>query len=675
MSSTDVHGGEATGKRLAVLALAALGVVYGDIGTSPLYAVKEVFAGNHPIPVNEANIFGSLSLFFWALIIVVSIKYVSFIMRADNRGEGGIMALIALALRDVQDKPKQARAVMIVGILGAAMFYGDGMVTPAISVLSAVEGLEVATPAFKPFVIPITLVVLFGLFYIQRHGTALVGNFFGPVMVLWFSTLALLGLGNIVAHPAILHALNPLYGIEFLFANKAMALVAMGNVVLAVTGAEALYADMGHFGRKPIQRAWFAFVLPALVLNYFGQGALIFADPEAAKNPFFLSAPEWALYPLVGLATVATVIASQAVISGAFSVTRQAMQLGFVPRMEVQQTSEKEQGQIYLPAVNWALMLAVMILVLGFRSSNNLAAAYGIAVTGDMVITSLLATVVVARSWGWGWARAGALFACFLVVELMFLAANILKIPDGGWFPLVAGMGTFILMTTWKRGRQLLAERLKGERLELSLFLESLAASMPTRVAGTSVFLNADPKGVPHALLHNLMHNKVLHERVVLVSAQFFDVPYVPDIDRVEVRQLRDNFWSVIIQYGFKDEPDIPLALVDVRRSGARIQCARYVLLHRTRDPDSQAQFRDGVLAREAVHRHVPQWRVGDDILQDSQQPGGRTRHPGRALTRVSAGSGDRGRFSWPYTALRRHAESPCRWCRPRGFRCCRCWP
>jgi len=397
MSSTDLHGGEATGKRLAVLALAALGVVYGDIGTSPLYAVKEVFAGNHPIPVTEANIFGSLSLFFWALIIVVSIKYVTFIMRADNRGEGGIMALIALALRDVQDKPKQAKAVMIVGILGAAMFYGDGMVTPAISVLSAVEGLEIATPAFKPFVIPITMVVLFALFYIQRHGTALVGNFFGPVMLLWFSTLALLGLSNIVDHPAILHALNPLYGFEFLVSNKAMALVAMGNVVLAVTGAEALYADMGHFGRKPIQRAWFAFVLPALVLNYFGQGALILGDPEAAKNPFFLSAPEWALFPLVGLATLATVIASQAVISGTFSVTRQAMQLGFVPRMEVQQTSEQEQGQIYLPAVNWALMLAVMILVLGFRSSNNLAAAYGIAVTGDMVITSLLATVVVAR--------------------------------------------------------------------------------------------------------------------------------------------------------------------------------------------------------------------------------------------------------------------------------------
>ncbi len=560
MSST--HGSaELTGKRLAVMALAALGVVYGDIGTSPLYAVKEVFAGNHPIAVNEANIFGSLSLFFWALIIVVSIKYVMFIMRADNRGEGGIMALIALALHDAQNKPLQMKLIMIVGILGAAMFYGDGMVTPAISVLSAVEGLEIATPALKPFVIPLTLLVLFALFYVQRQGTAVVGTAFGPVMLLWFSVLACLGLHNIVEHPAILAAMNPLYGIEFLLANKATSLMAMGNVVLAVTGAEALYADMGHFGRKPISRAWFFFVLPALVLNYFGQGALILAEPEAAKNPFFLSAPEWALYPLVGLATVATVIASQAVISGAFSVTRQAMQLGFVPRMEVQHTSDKEAGQIYLPAVNWGLMVAVMILVLGFKSSNNLAAAYGIAVTGDMVITSILATVVVARTWKWGWWRAIALFTCFLSVELIFLAANILKIPDGGWFPLVAGMGVFVLMTTWKRGRQLLAERLKGERLELSLFLESLAMSMPTRVAGTAIFLNADPSGVPHAMLHNLMHNKVLHERVVLVSVKFFDVPYVPDIDRVEVKPLRENFWSVIIQYGFKDEPNIPAAL------------------------------------------------------------------------------------------------------------------
>ncbi len=570
MSAHD-QAGELTGKRLAMMALAALGVVYGDIGTSPLYAVKEVFAGNHPIPVTQANIYGSLSLFFWALIIVVSVKYVVFIMRADNRGEGGIMALIALALHEAQNKPLQMKAIMITGILGAAMFYGDGMVTPAMSVLSAVEGLEVATPAFKPFVIPITMVVLFALFFVQKHGTALVGAAFGPVMLLWFGTLAALGLYNIVDHPMILSALNPLYGLDFLLANKAMALVAMGNVVLAVTGAEALYADMGHFGRKPIQRAWFSFVLPALVLNYFGQGALILGDAEAAKNPFFNSAPDWMLYPLVGLATLATVIASQAVISGAFSVTRQAMQLGFVPRMEVQYTSEKEAGQIYLPGVNWGLMVAVMILVLGFNSSNNLAAAYGIAVTGDMVITSILASVVVAKVWGWGWPRAVALFSCFLVVECIFLFANILKIPDGGWFPLVAGVFVFVLMTTWKRGRQLLAERLQGERLELLPFIESLSASMPTRVSGTSVFLNADPKGVPHALLHNLMHNKVLHERVILVSVQFYDVPFVPDIDRVEVRKLKENFWTVIVQYGFKDEPDIPAAMAMCVDSGLEL--------------------------------------------------------------------------------------------------------
>ncbi len=559
---------DAGGKRLAALALAALGVVYGDIGTSPLYSFKEVFAGNHPIPVTPQNIYGSLSLFFWALIIVVSVKYVIFIMRADNRGEGGIMALIALALHTVQDKPRQARWIMIFGVLGAAMFYGDGMVTPAMSVLSAVEGLEVGAPALHPFVLPLTLLVLFGLFFVQKNGSAVVGRLFGPVMLCWFSVLALIGVRNILLHPEILAAFNPWYGIDFLLANRAMGLLAMGNVVLAVTGAEALYADMGHFGRKPISRAWFAFVLPALVLNYAGQGAALLADARVADNPFFRSAPEWALYPLIGLATLATVIASQSVISGAFSVTRQAMQLGFLPRMEVLHTNEKAQGQIYLPAVNWGLMVAVMVLVLGFQSSNNLAAAYGIAVTGDMVITSILATVVVAKVWGWGWWRAGLLFSCFLSVELVFLAANILKIPDGGWFPLVAGMVIFILMTTWKRGRQLLDERLRGERLELQPFLAALQASPPHRVAGTAVFFNADPNGVPHALLHNLMHNKVLHERVVLLSVQFFDVPYVPDIDRVEVRALTGNFWRVIVQYGFKDEPDVPQALAMCAEAG-----------------------------------------------------------------------------------------------------------
>jgi KUP system potassium uptake protein len=547
--------------RLTALSLAALGVVYGDIGTSPLYTMKEVFAGNHPIPLTPENVLGILSLILWSLLVIVSVKYVIFIMRADNRGEGGIMALIALALHDANGKPGRERMIMLIGILGAGMFYGDGVVTPAISVLSAVEGLEVATPALKPLIIPITLLVLFFLFYVQRKGTASIGALFGPLMMLWFSTLAILGFYNLLAHPGVLKALNPAYGIDFLFENRAISIVAMGAVVLSVTGAEALYADMGHFGRKPIQLAWFGFVLPALILNYFGQGALLLADPAAVQNPFYLLAPDWALYPLVALSTVATVIASQAVISGAFSVTRQAMQLGFVPRFEVQYTSEKAQGQIYLPGVNWGLFAAVVVLVLGFKSTNNLAAAYGIAVTGDMVITSLLATVVAAKVWGWGWIRAIALFACFLVIELTFLFANLLKIPDGGWFPLVAGALVFTLMTTWKRGRQLLAERLSGEGIELDLFIDALMVSMPTRVSGTAVFMNSSPTAVPHAMLHNLMHNKVLHDRVIVVSVQMFDLPYVPEIDRVEVRKLKGDFYSVIVQYGFKDEPDIPAAL------------------------------------------------------------------------------------------------------------------
>ncbi|MFC5300140.1 potassium transporter Kup [Azospira restricta] len=555
-----------------VLALAALGIVYGDIGTSPLYAMKEVFAGNHPIPLTDDNVLGSLSAFFWALIVVVSLKYVMIITRADNRGEGGIMALIALALHDAQGNPRRLKIISIIGILGAAMFYGDGMITPAISVLSAVEGLEIIAPDLHPFIIPVTLLVLVALFAMQKRGTARVGGMFGPVMIVWFATLAGLGLYNIADNPHVLLALNPLYALGFIFANKAMALVAMGSVVLAVTGAEALYADMGHFGRKPIQLAWYGLVLPALVLNYFGQGALILANPEAVSNPFYLSAPGWALVPLVVLATAATIIASQAVISGAFSISRQAMQLGFMPRMEIQHTSEKEQGQIYLPAVNWGLLLAVAILVLGFKSSNNLAAAYGIAVTGDMVITSLLATVVVAKVWGWGWNKAIALFAAFLSVELVFLAANILKIPDGGWFPLVAGAAVFVLMTTWKRGRQLLNDRLQGEAIHLDAFIDALLAGMPTRVPGTAVFMNADPNGVPHALMHNLMHNKVLHERVVLVSVQVYDVPYVPEIDRVEVHKLKGDFYRVIVQYGFKDEPDIPAALSLCAEAGLAVE-------------------------------------------------------------------------------------------------------
>ena len=558
-------------KQRAALALAALGVVYGDIGTSPLYTMKEVFAGNHPIPLTPDNILGILSLILWSLIVVVSIKYVVFIMRADNRGEGGIMALIALALHGAKGNKKQQRAIMLAGLLGAGMFYGDGMVTPAISVLSALEGLTVATPAFQPFVIPLTLVVLFVLFFFQRRGTASVGALFGPVMLIWFSTLALMGLYNIATSPEVFRAVNPIYGINFLIQNRSVAIVALGAVVLSVTGAEALYADMGHFGSRPIRQAWFGFVLPSLVINYFGQGALLLADPSVVDNPFYHLAPDWLLFPLVGLATMATVIASQAVISGAFSVSRQAMQLGFLPRFEVQYTSEKQQGQVYLPGVNWGLFVAVVILVLGFKSTNNLAGAYGIAVTGDMVITSILATIVAAKSWGWGWPRAMALFAVFLAVELTFLFANVLKIPDGGWFPLAAGSLVFLLMSTWKRGGQMLTERTSGEAIELESFIDALLVSMPSRVPGTSVFMTSNNERVPNAMLHNLMHNKVLHERVLVVSVQVFDVPYVPEIDRVEIHKLKGDFYRVNVQYGFKDEPDIPGALALCEAQGMAI--------------------------------------------------------------------------------------------------------
>lgn len=545
----------------AALALAALGVVYGDIGTSPLYTMKEVFAGNHPIPLTPDNILGILSLILWSLIVIVSIKYVVFIMRADNRGEGGIMALIALALHNARGNPRRMRIITVVGLLGAGMFYGDGMVTPAISVLSALEGLQVAAPAFSHVVIPATLLVLFGLFYFQRRGTAAVGVMFGPVMLLWFATLGVLGIYNIAANPGVFRALSPAYGLGFLIENRSLAIVAMGAVVLSVTGAEALYADMGHFGSRPIRQAWFGFVLPSLILNYFGQGALLLAKPAALDNPFYRLAPQWMLYPLVGLATVATVIASQAVISGAFSISRQAMQLGFLPRMEIKFTSEKAQGQVYLPGVNWGLFLAVVILVLGFQSTNNLAAAYGIAVTGDMVITSVLATIIAAKNWGWGWGRAVALFSVFLALELLFLFANILKIPDGGWFPLAAGALVFLVMITWKRGGQLLTERTSGAAIELDSFIDALLVSMPARVAGNAVFMTSSNERVPNAMLHNLMHNKVLHERVLVVSVKVFDEPYVPEIDRVRICKMKGDFYKVTVQYGFKDEPDIPQAL------------------------------------------------------------------------------------------------------------------
>ena len=553
---------------LHIMALGALGVVFGDIGTSPLYTMKEVFsAGHHHLALNPGNVYGILSLITWALILIVSVKYVAFIMRADNRGEGGIMALLALASRNVEGNKVKQRNIMLLGILGACMFYADGMITPAISVLSAVEGLEIAAPKLHAAIVPITLVVLFGLFWAQSKGTAVVGKLFGPVMLLWFGTLGVLGAINIAHDPSILKALNPIYAEQFFVHQPWIAFVALGAVVLAVTGAEALYADMGHFGRFPIRLAWFGFVLPALLLNYFGQGALMLHNPEAVKNPFYLLAPEWALFPLIGLATLATVIASQAVITGAFSVSRQALQLGFLPRMHIQHTSESEQGQVYMPRVNWGLMIAVMALVIGFRSSGNLAAAYGIAVTGDMVITTLLAAVVFREVWHWSKLKTGLLIGLFLIIDLAFFGANVLKIPDGGWVPLVIGLIIFVLMLTWKSGRSLLIKKIKSEAMEITPFIEAIASHPPPRVPGTAVFLTPNPEGVPHAMLHNLKHNKVLHEKVVILTVKFLDVPHTNQEERISVEAMLHEFYRITVRYGFKDEPDIPrdLALCEAR--------------------------------------------------------------------------------------------------------------
>ena len=549
--------------KLSALTLAALGVVFGDIGTSPLYTIKEVFsAGAHPVPLTEVNMFGILSLIVWALIMVVSVKYVAFIMRADNRGEGGIMALLALASQNAAGNIKKQHTIMLLGILGACMFYADGMITPAISVLSAIEGLELAAPVLHPLIIPITLLVLFLLFWAQSKGTALVGAFFGPIMLLWFGTLGVLGIQGIMQYPTILHAINPIYAIQFFAVSPWIAFVALGAVVLSVTGAEALYADMGHFGRFPIRLAWFGFVLPALVLNYFGQGALVLLHPESIKNPFYLLAPTWMLYPLIVLATMAAVIASQAVITGAFSVSRQALQLGYLPRMHVEHTSESQEGQVYMPRINWGLMLAVMILVLSFKSSGNLAAAYGIAVTGDMVITTLLAGIVFHNLWGWSKLRTGILVAIFLTVDIAFFSANVLKIPDGGWVPLAIGIVIFTLMLTWKTGRAMVYTRLRNEAMELDPFIEAIGAHPPTRVPGTALFMTPNPDGVPHAMLHNLKHNKVLHEKIVILTVKFLDYPHTTPEERVRLDILPHEFYKVTVLYGFKDEPDLPRDLL-----------------------------------------------------------------------------------------------------------------
>ncbi len=559
--SVEAGQNAAGGASLTAMSVAAMGVVFGDIGTSPLYTIKEVFGGHHPVPVTPDNVLGILSLVFWAMTITVSLKYVMFITRADNKGEGGIMALTALALRTPGLTPGMLWLLSVLGIFGAALFYGDAVITPAMSVLSAVEGLEVATPAFKPYVVPISIAILVALFVFQRNGTASIGALFGPVMLFWFAALGLLGVWHIASHPSVLTAINPWYALHFFGINPLLAFLALGAVVLAITGGEALYADMGHFGRRPIKRAWLWYVFPLLYLNYLGQGALILDNPAAIRNPFFLLVPEFLLYPMVALATFATVIASQAVISGAYSLTRQAIQLGYCPRLQIKFTSEHEMGQIYIPNINWLLLIAVVALVLMFRTSSNLASAYGIAVTMTMMIDTILAFVVVRALWQWSWAKAGLFLVAFILVDIAFFSANIIKVLDGGWFPLLLGLTIFTLLATWKRGRALLYEKLKQDSMPLDAFIKSLAYGSPHRVEGTSIFMTPNPDGVPRAMLHNLLHNKVLHETVVLLNVRGEDVPYVPECERVEVKKMPEGFFQVLVRYGFKDEPDIPAAL------------------------------------------------------------------------------------------------------------------
>jgi len=564
-ASSDGNGGHSTARPIGML-VAAVGVVYGDIGTSPLYTLKEVFSGGYGVPISHDGVLGILSLIFWSLIWVVSIKYMLFVLRADNQGEGGIMALTALATRATSSLPRLRALMVVCGLAGAALFYGDSMITPAVSVLSAIEGMELAFDGLERWVVPMALVVLVALFLIQKHGTQRIGKLFGPVMVIWFLVLGLLGAYGVYQHPEVLKALNPVWAVRFFMVHPGMGVAILGAVVLALTGAEALYADMGHFGRKPIARAWFILVLPALVLNYFGQGGLLLENPEAARNPFFLLAPGWALVPLVALSTLATVIASQAVISGAFSLTQQAIQLGYIPRMHIQHTSSSEQGQIYIGAVNWALMVGVVLLVIGFESSGALASAYGVAVTGTMLMTTILVSAVMLLLWKWPPVLAVPVLIGCLLVDGLFFAANVPKIIQGGAFPVLAGTVLFILMTTWKRGKQLLVERIDEGGLPLPIFIGSISVQPPHRVQGTAVFLTARSDAVPHALLHNLLHNQVLHEQVVLLTVVNEDTPRVPVGRRFEVQSYGEGFFRVILHYGFMDEPDVPgaLALCDL---------------------------------------------------------------------------------------------------------------
>ena len=559
---------------LFALSLAALGVVYGDIGTSPIYALRESLHGTHGVAPTPGNVLGLLSLILWALILIISVKYLAFVMRADNGGEGGIIALTALVAPRTPVERRRRRLLVLLGLFGASLLYGDGMLTPAISVLSAVEGLEVMTPVFVPYVVPITVAILIALFAVQSRGTARIGSIFGPVMLLWFATLGALGAAQIVQHPAVLAAANPVYAVHFFVENGRHGYLVLGSVFLAVTGGEALYADMGHFGVTPIRLTWFTFVLPALLLNYFGQGALVLLDPAAAEHPFFRLAPSWAMLPLVILTTCATVIASQAVISGAFSLTRQAVLLGYLPRVDIAHTSDEHIGQIYIPGLNWLLMVACIGLVLGFRSSSRLAAAYGVAVTTDMVFTTILFAVVARSRFRWGRPAVAAFVATFLTVDLSFWGASLLKIPSGGWFPLVIAAAVFTLMTTWYTGRAILAERIAERAASLEEFLRLVASERPTRVPGTAIYLARDPLVAPHALVQNLRHNKVLHERVIILAMLTETTSRVAEDDRVSVQALSENLYRVSARHGFSEDPAVPRVLALLGTKGLEIDPA-----------------------------------------------------------------------------------------------------
>jgi len=597
-----VHHVSSSKSSLSALTVGAIGVVYGDIGTSVLYALKEVFGSGH-VPLTPDNVYGILSMIFWTLTVIVSLKYVVLVLRADNGGEGGLIAMLALASQAVKDRPMLRKVLLSVGIFGTCLFYGDGVITPAISVLGAVEGLEVISPQFVKYVVPLTLVILLSLFWVQKRGTAGIGQFFGPITLVWFGVIAALGVYHIAENPAILLALSPHYGLLFVWNHPGLTFVLLGAVVLCVTGAEALYADLGHFGKKPIRLAWFCVVMPALTLNYFGQGALLLAHPEAVKNPFYMMAPDWALLPLVALATLAAVIASQALITGAFSVTKQVIQLGYLPRLNMIHTSAREIGQIYIPSVNWGLFAVIVLAVVMFKSSSNLAAAYGVAVCTDMLITTMLTFFVVRYRWHYPLALCVLATGFFFAIDFVFWASNLLKLLDGGWFPLAIGAAVYILMSTWKDGRALLNSKIQADSMDLHSFLEAVFVAPPVRVQGTAVFLTASVGTVPNALLHNLKHNKVLHETNLFVTVHNHERPWIGLDKRIEIERLGHDCWQVLIHYGFKNDPDVPKALQQLKGRGVSLDpmLTSYFLSRDTVVPtlgDEMAQWREKLFAQ-----------------------------------------------------------------------------